>query len=103
MGELDNLGVNAAMDLMANHERTPHTIKNIEHLQHRIQVWEQKQATLDLMKEKMLDVEDADLDLLKAKMLDADDADDEDDIIGMVSEAETDIYRIMKYDIDSFM
>merc|ERR1719329_364944 len=56
--ELDNLGVNAAMDLMANHEKTPHTIKNINHLQHRIEVWEQKQATLDLMKEKMLDAED---------------------------------------------
>lgn len=84
--ELDNLGVNVAMDIMANHEKTPHTIKNIEHLQHRITVWEQKQATLDLMKEKMLEAED-----------------DEEDIIGMVSEAETDVYRIMKYDIDSFM
>lgn len=83
--ELDNLGVNAAMDLMANHKKTPHTIKNINHLQHRIEVWEQKQATLDLMKEKMLDAED---DL---------------DVITMVSEAETDVYRIMKFDIDSFM
>lgn len=83
--ELDNLGVNAAMDLMANHEKTPHTIKNINHLQHRIEVWEQKQATLDLMKEKMLDAED------------------DMDVIEMVSDAETDVYRIMKFDIDSFM
>jgi len=61
----------------------------MNHLQHRIEVWEQKQATLDIMKEKMV--------------LMADVADDEEDIVGLVSEAETDVYRIMKFDIDSFM
>jgi len=61
----------------------------MNHLQHRIEVWEQKQATLDIMKEKMV--------------LEADVADDEEDIVALVSEAETDVYRIMKFDIDSFM
>jgi len=39
----------------------------MNHLQHRIEVWEQKQATLDIMKEKMV--------------LEADVADDEEDML----------------------
>jgi len=61
----------------------------MNHLQHRIEVWEQKQATLDIMKEKMVQMGDWE--------------DGEEDIVGLVSEAETDVYRIMKFDIDSFM
>lgn len=40
--DLDNLGVNEAMDIMANHKKTPHAIKNMEHLVHRIEVWKEK-------------------------------------------------------------
>lgn len=56
--ELDNLEVATAMNLMQNTKKTPHSIKNMKHLEHRIEVWQQKQELLDLMKEKMLDDED---------------------------------------------
>jgi hypothetical protein len=48
------------------------------------------------MKEKMLliKVEDEDVERYVSE---------DEDVMGLVSDAETDVYRIMKYDIDSFM
>jgi len=64
---------------------TEHSMKNAKHLEHRIKVWEEKSKIVDLMKEKSLEAED-----------------DEEDIIGLVDEAEMDLKRIMKFDLDNF-
>ena len=84
--ELNNLETQNALDLLKKQKiNTVHSKKNANHLKHRVEVWEEKQKIVALMKEKSLEVED-----------------DDEDIIGLVDEAEMDLKRIMKFDIDNF-
>jgi hypothetical protein len=84
--ELETLDTQNVQDLLKNKLESEHSQRNVQHLEHRIRVWEEKSKIVDLMKEKSLDAE----------------ADGE-DIIGMVDEAEMDLKRIMKFDMDNFM
>lgn len=47
LSELEDLGVETAVTLLQNRPDTPESERNAKHLEHRIEVWETKQAEIE--------------------------------------------------------
>lgn len=87
LSELEDLGVETAVNLLQNRPDTPESEANAQFLEHRIDVWEKKQAEIELMKEKML------MDVIVVNT----------DVIEEIDQAEIKLNRIMKFDIDNYL
>lgn len=87
LAQLEDLGVDTAVELLQNRPDTEFSEKNAKHLEHRIDVWEKKQAEIELMKENML------MTVIG----------NNEDVFGQIDQAEINLQRVMKFDIDNYL
>ena len=89
--DLENLNVEEAIKMIednkVNRAHSQLRMKNVKHIEHRMNVWEEKVALLEEMQ----------------ALVEQNGAEFKEELLGDVQESEDQIKRMMKYDIESFI